>query len=141
MSDDLVPAPKHSVTPTDSDHRYKAIQHQLGALARALDGCEERLQQLKRRKNTNAGRSEQLAADIAHADLGEQHVERQNLVSVALDGASVEVSMLADMAGDLAADAEAARRRHAELYEDLDTIRSGRPDKTPKPGFFVRPGG
>ncbi|MCX4650302.1 conjugal transfer protein TraB [Streptomyces microflavus] len=81
-------------------------------------------------------RSEGLAVDIANAELDRKFVEMTNQVSVALGGAAVEVRRLHETAQEVSGLAHDTRRTHARLYEGLDTVRSNRREKTPKPGFF-----
>ncbi|MDJ1645166.1 conjugal transfer protein TraB [Streptomyces pakalii] len=133
-----VPRPGTFAAPTDTDHRYKSIQHKLKTLATAMDHASDELQQLLHNMRLNASRTEGLAADIAHADLDPKFVAMTNQVSVALGGAAVEVKTLQQTAHEVSVQATGAQRTHARLYEGLDTVRSGRPERTPKPGFFAR---
>ncbi|MFH9697478.1 conjugal transfer protein TraB [Streptomyces globisporus] len=134
------PVPRRGAfaAPTDADHRYKSIQHKLKILANAMDHASDELQQLVRNMRLNASRTEGLAADIAHADLDPKFVEMTNQVSVALGGAADEGKKLQETAHEVSVQATGAQRTHARLYEGLDTVRSGRPERTPKPGFFAR---
>ncbi|MFF9922605.1 conjugal transfer protein TraB [Streptomyces globisporus] len=132
------PRPGTFAAPTDADNRYKSFQHKLKILANALDNASDELQQLVRNMRLNASRTENLAADIAHADLDPKFVEMTNQVSVALGGAADEGKKLQETAHEVSLQATGAQRTHARLYEGLDTVRSGRPERTPKPGFFAR---
>ncbi|MFF3974885.1 conjugal transfer protein TraB [Streptomyces rubiginosohelvolus] len=134
------PVPRRGAfaAPTDADNRYKALQHKLKILGNAMDNASDELQQLVRNMRLNAKRTEDLAADIAHADLDPKFVAMTNQVSVALGGAADEGKKLQETAHEVAVQATGAQRTHARLYEGLDTVRSGRPERTPKPGFFAR---
>lgn len=124
--------------PTDGDNRYKAVQAKLKALAKAMDSATGRLEGLQRRMQTNATRAYELAVDIANAQLDSTHIEMTNVVSVALGGAAVQTQRLHQTAQEVSELADETQRGHARLYEGLDEIRSGRRERTPKPGFFVR---
>ncbi|MFH8736850.1 conjugal transfer protein TraB [Streptomyces sp. NPDC017964] len=141
MSSDLVPSGGNTPAPTDGDNKYKSGQHKLKLLATALDGALERLQRLQRNVSTDAGTSEGLARDIAHAEFDKKFIEAQNAVSVPLGGAVIDARNLAAKTRETAADAWAARSLHALRYGPLDAVRSGRPERTPKPGVFERRGG
>ena len=122
---------------TDDDNRYKAVQHKLKTLNRAMDSAGTELQALLRNMRTNAQRAEGLAVDIANAELDRTHIELTNQVAVALGGAAVQVRNLHETAVEVAGQASDTQRTHARLYEALDNIRSGRRERTPKPGFLV----
>ncbi|MFG2463348.1 conjugal transfer protein TraB [Streptomyces sp. NPDC048523] len=122
---------------TDGDNRYKAVQQKLKALGQAMDLASNELEALLRGMRTNAQRAEGLAVDIANAELDGKFVEMTNQVSVALGGAAVEVKKLHETAQEVSGLAHVTRRTHARLYEGLDTIRSGRRERTPRPGFFA----
>ncbi|WP_432095679.1 conjugal transfer protein TraB [Streptomyces sp. bgisy100] len=123
---------------TDGDNRYKAVQHKLKTLDTAMDLASNELERLLRGMRLNAQRAEGLAVDIANAELDVKFIEMTNQVAVALGGAAVEVRKLHETAQEVSGLAHDARRKHARLYEGLDTIRSGRRERTPKPGFFDR---
>ncbi|MFF5859892.1 conjugal transfer protein TraB [Streptomyces sp. NPDC012751] len=123
---------------TDGDHRYKAVQHKLKTLGTAMDLAGNELEELMRGMRQNAQRAEGLAVDIANAELDRTGIEMTNQVAVALGGAAAEVQTLHATAQEVSGLATDARRTHARLYEGLDTIRSGRKERTPKPGFFAR---
>ncbi|MCF3132461.1 conjugal transfer protein TraB [Streptomyces olivochromogenes] len=127
-----------AAAPTDSDNRYKAVQHKLKALGQAMDLAEGELGTLLLGMQRNAERAEGLAVDIANAEVDRKFVEMTNQVAVALGGAAVEVHRLHETATEVSGLAHDARRTHARLYEALDDIRSSRPERTPKPGFLVR---
>ncbi|MER5886964.1 conjugal transfer protein TraB [Streptomyces sp. NPDC001941] len=133
------PAPQSSTAAVtaDDNNRYKALQHKLKTLATTMDMAGDELQTLLRNMRANADRAATLAAHIAHAELDKKFVEMTNQVSLALGGAAVEVRKLHEEAQEVTGLAHGAQRTHAQLYEGLDTIRSGRPERTPKPGFFV----
>ncbi|MFH9016095.1 conjugal transfer protein TraB [Streptomyces sp. NPDC017943] len=122
---------------TDGDNHFKAVQQKLKALGKAMDSSKLELEALLRGMRLNAERAEGLANDIANADLDAKFVEMTNQVSLALGGAAVEVRRLHESAEEVAGLAHDTQRRHARLYEALDTIRSGRRERTPKPGFFA----
>ncbi|MCY0921133.1 conjugal transfer protein TraB [Streptomyces sp. H27-G5] len=123
---------------TDGDNRYKSVQRKLKTLALAMDMAGNELEALLLSMRKNAQRSEGLAVDIANAELDRKFIEMTNQVSVALGGAAVEVKKLHETAQDVSGLAHDTRRTHARLYEGLDDIRSSRPERTPKPGFFAR---
>ncbi|MET7888921.1 conjugal transfer protein TraB [Streptomyces avermitilis] len=122
---------------TDGDNRYKAVQQKLKVLGQATDLASNELEALLRGMRMNAQRSEGLAVDIANAELDRKFIEMTNQVSVALGGAAVEVKKLHETAQEVSGLAHDTRRTHARLYEGLDTVRSGRRERTPKPGFFA----
>ncbi|MFB8247354.1 conjugal transfer protein TraB [Streptomyces sp. NPDC055952] len=122
---------------TDGDNHFKAVQQKLKALGKAMDSSKLELEALLRGMRLNAERAEGLATGIANADLDAKFVEMTNQVSLALGGAAVEVRRLHESAEEVAGLAHDTQRRHARLYEALDTIRSGRRERTPKPGFFA----
>ncbi|MER5509338.1 conjugal transfer protein TraB [Streptomyces sp. NPDC002766] len=133
----LAPRPGTFTAPTDGDNRYKMVQLKLKSLGSAMDLAKNELEALLRGMRTNAQRAESLAVDIANADLDRKFIEMTNQVAVALGGGAVEVRKLHDTAQEVSGLATDTRRTHARLYEGLDTIRSGRTERTPKPGFFA----
>ncbi|GGR45801.1 conjugal transfer protein TraB [Streptomyces netropsis] len=122
----------------DGDNRYKAVQAKLDALGRALDDAGIGLEELVRSVRRNAKRAEDVARDIDNAGLDAKFVELTSNVAVALGGAGVQVKKLSDTAQETADLTHQTRRTHARLYGALDDIRSGRREKTPRPGFFNR---
>ncbi|MET7584653.1 conjugal transfer protein TraB [Streptomyces microflavus] len=122
---------------TDGDNRYKAVQQKLKTLGMAMGMAGTELEVLLRGMRMNAQRSEGLAVDIANAELDRRFVEMTNQVSVALGGAAAEVRKLHETAQEVSGLAHDTRRTHARLYEGLDTVRSSRKERTPKPGFFA----
>ncbi|MFF1511869.1 conjugal transfer protein TraB [Streptomyces sp. NPDC058326] len=122
----------------DGDNRYKAVQAKLDALGRALDDAGLGLEELVRSVRRNAKRAEDVARDIDNAGLDAKFVELTSNVAVALGGAGVQVKKLSDTAQETAELTHQTRRTHARLYGALDDIRSGRREKTPRPGFFNR---
>jgi hypothetical protein len=132
----LVPSNGTAAAPTDDDNRYKAVQHKLKTLSRAMDDAGTELQVLLRNMRTNANRAEDLTVDIANAELDRTHIELTNQVALALRGAEIQVRNLHETAVEVAGLAGDTQRTHARLYEALDNIRSGRKERTPKPGFF-----
>ncbi|MFF8556558.1 conjugal transfer protein TraB [Streptomyces sp. NPDC015501] len=135
---DLVPRPQAAPAPADGDNRYKALQAKLSKLGHALDDAALELEGLRRDMRAQASTSEDAARDVENADLDPQFVELTNLVSTALGGAAVEVRTLRVCAQETADLAHETRRTHSSFYGGLDEIRSGRREKTPKPGFFNR---
>ncbi len=123
---------------TDGDNRYKAVQQKLKTLGTAMELAGNELEQLLHGMRQNAQRAEGLAVDISNAELDRKFVEMTNQVAVALGGAAVEVQKLHETAQGVSGLATDARRTHARLYEGLDAVRSGRKERTPKPGFFAR---
>ncbi|EYT77987.1 conjugal transfer protein TraB [Streptomyces sp. Tu 6176] len=133
-----VPSPTNATIPTDSDNRYKAVQHKLKTFGRAMDTAGGELERLLRAMRRNGQRAELLAVDIAHAELDRKFIEMTNQVAVALGAAAVAVQHLHQSAEEVADLAHDAQRTHARLYERLDDLRSSRKERTPKPGFFAR---
>ena len=125
-----------SLTVTDGGNGYKAVQHKLMRLSRAMDESRNELEMLLVSMQLNADAAHTLASDIAHADLEVKFVEMTNAVSLALGGAAVQVRTLNEQAQEVSSGADETKRTHTNLYGALDEIRSGRPERTPKPGFF-----
>jgi uncharacterized protein YoxC len=123
--------------PGDGDNRYKAIQRKLKDLAKVMDEAAGELDVLVKDMRNNATRAEGLAVDIANAHLDRKFVEMTSQVSVALGGAATEMRKLNQTAHEVSGLAHSTRRRHARLYGALDEVRSGRKERTPKPGFFI----
>ncbi|MGW3060630.1 conjugal transfer protein TraB [Streptomyces goshikiensis] len=138
MSSAVVPRQPRKVAPSDADNRFKGVQHKLKTLSQSLDSTTGELEVLSRAMRANAERAEQVAVEIADADLDKRFVELTSAVSVALGGAAVELGKLNQTGQDLAARAHETSRLHARLYEALDELRSSRRETTPKPGFFIR---
>ncbi|MFH8753349.1 conjugal transfer protein TraB [Streptomyces rimosus] len=138
MSSELEPRKAGAPAASDSDNRYKSVQAKLGQLARAMDDATVELGVLRSDMRTNAKRVQDLASRIDDADLDPKYVDMTSEVSTALGGAAVQSRKLHQTAEEVSALAYDTRHNHAQLYEGLDTIRSGRRDRTPKPGFFVR---
>ncbi|MGW1364559.1 conjugal transfer protein TraB [Streptomyces chartreusis] len=126
-----------TAAPTGADNKYKSVQQNLKTLGRAMDMAVGELDALLVRMRTNSGRSEDAAVRIANAELDKKFVGMVNHVSIALGGAAVEVRKLNETAHEVSGLTDEARRTHARLYEALDDIRSSRPERTPKPGFFA----
>ncbi|MFC8454213.1 conjugal transfer protein TraB [Kitasatospora sp. NPDC057223] len=136
MSDlDARPAPV--LAPTDGDNGYRAVQHKLKTLGEAMDSATTELEMLQRRIRSNADRATELAEQIAQAELDTKFVEMTNLVALALGGAGIETGKLHATAQEVAALAHETRTVHSKLYSGLDEVRSGRRERTPKPGFFA----
>ncbi|MFF0199052.1 conjugal transfer protein TraB [Streptomyces anulatus] len=133
-----VPRPASAPAPADGDNRYKAVQAKLRRLGQALDDSTLELEGLYRSMRFNADHAEVAARDIEAADLDPRFVELTNLVSTALGGAAIEVRNLRSTARETADLTHQTRRTHSTLYGELDTIRSTRRERTPKPGFFDR---
>lgn len=137
MSSDLAPrTTTPSGGPLPGDNSYKAIQTKLSRLAKAMDGAAVDLEGLERRMRRNASHTEDVARDITTAELDKKFIEMTNLVATALGGAAVEVRTLHRTASDEVDNAHQTKKAHADLYGELDDIRSGRSHKTPRPGFF-----
>ncbi|MER5200503.1 conjugal transfer protein TraB [Streptomyces sp. NPDC002755] len=130
--------PDKALAPTDGDNRYKAVQAKLEILGRALDDAGLDLEELLRSIKKNAKRAEDAARDVDNAELDPKFVELTSNVSVALGGAGVQVEKLHDTAQETANLTHETKRTHSKLYGALDDIRSGRREKTPRPGFFNR---
>ena len=88
--------------PADGDNRYKAVQAKLDKLGKAMDDSVLELESLRRSMQANASRTEDVARDIANADLDVKFVELTNNVAVALGGAAIQVRKLADTAEETA---------------------------------------
>lgn len=137
MSSDLAPRPSGAVpAPADGDNRYKAVQAKLKKLAGAMDDASLELESLWRSMRANAEHTDGVATDIENAGLDSKFVDLTTNVAVALGGAAAEVSKLHDTAQETADLAHSTGRTHATLYGALDDIRSGRRERTPRPGFF-----
>ncbi|MEU2730564.1 conjugal transfer protein TraB [Streptomyces griseoviridis] len=139
MSSNLAPSGASSVpVPADGDNRFKAVQAKLKTLAGALEDAGFELEALVRSVQANDHRTQDVARDIDTAGLDPKFVELTGNVSLALAGAAVQVNKLSQSAQETADLTHRTRRTHAQLYRTLDEIRSGRREKTPKPGFFNR---
>lgn len=137
MSSELAPQQGKAAATSDGDNRYKAVQAKLGTLAKAMDDATVELEGLRRNMQTNANRAQSLATDIANAELDSKFVGLTSAVSGALGGAVVQVRKLDQSAQEVSALAHDTKGTHQRLYEGLDTIRSGRRERTPRPGFFA----
>ncbi|MFF4534249.1 conjugal transfer protein TraB [Streptomyces sp. NPDC001407] len=139
MSSDLAPRTTSAApVPADDDNRYKAVQAKLNKLAKAMDDATLDLEGLRRSMQANADHTDNVATDIANADLDPKFVALTSNVALALVGAAREVRKLSDTAQETADLTHQARRTHSTLYGALDDIRSNRPEKTPRAGFFNR---
>ncbi|MHB6912804.1 conjugal transfer protein TraB [Streptomyces sp. DB-54] len=136
MSDLVARSTGAAPAPADGDNRYKAVQAKLTKLGMAMDDASLELEGLQRSMRANATHTEGVATDITNADLETKFVELTNLVAVALGGAAVQARKLHDTAEETADLTHQTRRTHAQMYGALDDIRSNRPEKSPKPGFF-----
>ncbi|MEU4655095.1 conjugal transfer protein TraB [Streptomyces sp. NPDC023723] len=139
MSSDLAPR-NTSAAPVvaDDDNRYKAVQAKLKKLSAAMDDATLELEGLHRDMKGNAAHTEDVVTAIENADLDPKFVRLTVNVALALVGAAREVGSLSDIAQDTADLTHQTRRTHSQLYNELDEIRSNRPEKTPRPGFFNR---
>ncbi|MFJ3213826.1 conjugal transfer protein TraB [Streptomyces flaveolus] len=139
MSSDLAPR-NTSAAPAvaDDDNRYKAVQAKLDKLGQAMSDATLELEALQRSMQANAKHTDGVATDIANAGLDPRFVALTAHVATALDGAARQVRTLADTAQETTDLTHQTRRTHAKLYGALDDIRSGRREKTPRPGFFNR---
>ncbi|MFD5891113.1 conjugal transfer protein TraB [Streptomyces sp. NPDC060334] len=138
MSDLTLGGAGMAAAPADGGNRYKSVQSKLEKLGKAMDDAGLELEALRRSMKGNAAHTHDVAGDIENADLDAKFVVMTNLVSVALGGAAVEVKRLCDSAQETADRTWEAKRTHSRLYGALDDIRSNRPEKTPRPGFFNR---
>ncbi|MBT2414411.1 conjugal transfer protein TraB [Streptomyces sp. ISL-12] len=140
MSSDLAPRNTSSTAPipADDDNRYKAVQAKLKKLSSAMDDAALELEGLRRDMKGNAAHTEDVVTDIENADLDPKFIRLTVSVALALVGAAREVGTLSDIAQETADLTHQTRRTHAKLYGALDDIRSGRREKTPRPGFFNR---
>lgn len=139
MSSDLTPrATGTAPVRADGDNRYKAVQAKLRKLGGALDDASVELESVWRSMRGNGDTTTDTARDVENAGLDPKFVDLTYLVATALGGAAVEIKRLNDSAVETADLARRAQRTHARLYGALDTIRSGRRERTPKPGFFDR---
>ncbi|MFE4019311.1 conjugal transfer protein TraB [Streptomyces sp. NPDC059101] len=136
---ELMPYQSRPVANLIGENRFKAVQHKLKALAKALDSAVADLAAVQVRMKHYANRSETLARHIGPnaAELDPKFVAMQDAVSLALGGASQELFRLQQMVSDLSNSAESARAGHARMYGPLDEVRD-RPEKTPKAGFLIR---
>ncbi|MFB7030965.1 MULTISPECIES: conjugal transfer protein TraB [unclassified Streptomyces] len=119
------------------DNSYKATQSKLKKLTKALDDVAVELEALRRREHTNAQKAGDAAEAIENAHLDPRFVDLTYAVATALGGAAVQVRHLVEDAADGSAHALKVQRSHARLYGRLDEVRSGRSEKTPKPGFLA----
>lgn len=119
------------------DNTYKATQSKLKKLTKALDDVAVELEVLRRGMKGNAARTEDVAKAIENAELDPKFVDMTYAVSNALDGTAAQFRHLIEDAADGSAHALKVQRSHARLYGRLDEVRSGRREKTPKPGFLV----
>ncbi|WP_410540531.1 conjugal transfer protein TraB [Streptomyces sp. KL2] len=134
------PAPRgtrRAATTADGDHSFPAVQHKLDAFAHALDDIQPELEDLIRGMRARADRASSLADRIGQAGLDPKFVELTNLVATALGGAAREMRTLDESGQEATGQARDAKKTHARLYQELDEVRSGRREKTPKPGFFT----
>ncbi|MEV6806555.1 conjugal transfer protein TraB [Streptomyces sp. NPDC051132] len=139
MSSDLVPRNGNAAPAVaDDDNRYKAVQAKLDKLGKAMDDATVELEGLRRSMQANAKHTDGVATDIENADLDPKFVGLTDNVATALDGAARAVRTLSATAQETADLTHRTRRTHARLYRALDDIRSGRREKTPRPGFFNR---
>ncbi|MFD6297871.1 conjugal transfer protein TraB [Streptomyces sp. NPDC060235] len=139
MSSDLAPRQGGTAPAVaDGDNRYKAVQGKLDTLGRALDDAGLGLEELVRSIRRNSTRAQDAARDVDNAGLDPKFVELTSNVAVALGGAGVQVKKLYETAQETADLTHEAKRTHSTLYGALDDIRSGRREKTPRPGFFNR---
>ncbi|MFI0192063.1 conjugal transfer protein TraB [Streptomyces sp. NPDC017082] len=139
MSSDLAPRNGNAAPAVaDDDNRYKAVQAKLDKLGKAMDDATVELEGLRRSMQANADHTDGVATDIENADLDPKFVGLTDNVATALDGAARAVRTLSATAQETADLTHQTRRTHARLYRALDDIRSGRREKTPRPGFFNR---
>ncbi|MFI8343955.1 conjugal transfer protein TraB [Streptomyces sp. NPDC085639] len=122
----------------DDDNRYKAVQAKLNKLGKAMDDATLELESLRRSMQANADRTDDVDLAIENAGLDPKFVSLTANVAMALVGAAREVRKLSETAQETADLTHETRLSHSTLYGALDDIRSGRREKTPRPGFFNR---
>ncbi|MFJ6054716.1 conjugal transfer protein TraB [Streptomyces sp. NPDC092307] len=139
MSSNLAPRPSGAAPAVaDGDNRYKAVQAKLNKLGKATDDATLALEGLQRSMQANADHTDDVDLVIENAGLDPKFITLISNVATALVGAAREVRKLSDTAQETADLTHETRRTHAKLYGALDDIRSNRPEKTPRPGFFNR---
>ncbi|MFI1585598.1 conjugal transfer protein TraB [Embleya sp. NPDC020630] len=132
------PTRERAPAPADDDNRYRAVQARLAHLAASVDDLSTELEDLRKRMKRNAARTNDLAGAIERAELDRRFVYKTGEVANALHAVTARVRLLNVAAQDVVSVAHNAKDTHRKLYQDLDTIRSGRRERTPKPGFFDR---
>ncbi|WP_185908611.1 conjugal transfer protein TraB, partial [Streptomyces sp. WAC02707] len=95
------------------------------------------LEALRRGMQGNATRAEDVAKAIENADLDPKFVDLTYAVSTALGGTAAQLRHLIEDTAEGASHSRVVQRTHARLYGQLDEVRSGRSEKTPKPGFLA----
>ncbi|MDX3538060.1 conjugal transfer protein TraB [Streptomyces sp. MB09-01] len=139
MSSNLAPRSSGAAPAVaDGDNRYKAVQAKLNKLGKAMDDATLELEGLQRSMQANADHTDDVDLAIENAGLDPKFITLTSNVATALVGAAREVRRLSDTAQETADLTHETRRTHSKLYGALDDIRSNRPEKTPRPGFFNR---
>ncbi|MFC9534363.1 conjugal transfer protein TraB [Streptomyces sp. NPDC056975] len=123
---------------TSGDNSFTALQAKLLVLIKLMDDGATELESVYRSMKANATRCEGAAGDIENAEFDPEFIDLTNHTATALGGATVQARHLMASANELAENTRQARQTHAKKYGPLDTVRSGRRHKTPKPGVFVR---
>ncbi|MER7832208.1 conjugal transfer protein TraB [Streptomyces sp. NPDC095602] len=137
MSSDIVVHTGSTPVAADGNHRYQDVQKKMKVLAQKMDEATTDLENLRQTMRANAATAQTLANQIENADLDVKFVALTQAVSAALDGASTAVGKLLASAQQAATRASDVQHRHRQLYQRLDEVRSGRAERTPKPGFFA----
>ncbi|MGW9452413.1 conjugal transfer protein TraB [Streptomyces sp. NPDC055632] len=119
------------------DNSYKDVQAKLKKLTKALEDKAVELEVLRRGMKGNAARTEDVAQAIATAELDPKFVDMTYTVANALDGTAAQLRYLIEDATESASHSQVVQRTHARFYGRLDEVRSGRSEKTPKPGFLA----
>ncbi|MFF6835240.1 conjugal transfer protein TraB [Streptomyces sp. NPDC012438] len=119
------------------DNSYKDVQAKLTKLTKALEDKAVELEDLRRGMQSNATRTEDVAKAIENAELDPKFVEATYAVSTALSGTAAQLRYLIEDTAEGASHSQVVQRAHAHLYGRLDEVRSGRREKTPKPGFLA----
>ncbi|MFJ6250643.1 MULTISPECIES: conjugal transfer protein TraB [unclassified Streptomyces] len=119
------------------DNSYKDVQAKLKKLTKALEDKAVELEDLRRGMQSNATRAEDVAKAIENAELDPRFVDLTYVVATALGGTAAQLRHLIEDAAEGASHSQVVQRAHARLYGRLDEVRSGRREKTPKPGFLA----
>ncbi|EDY49045.1 hypothetical protein [Streptomyces clavuligerus] len=116
---------------------YQAFQQALRNVDRELSTMADDLAVVERAMRRDAQAVEGTAEAIARAGLDDRFVRMTQEVAILLGGTARGLGLFQQAAQEAADDTAATARLHTSLYGRLDEIRSGRKEKTPKPGFFT----
>jgi len=116
---------------------YRDVQHRLAVLAQAMDDACDAIDECIERTRRTGAEAAALTKAVAHAQLDPAHIELTGLVEEAQRSALPALRLLAECAQDVALEARNTRAAHRKMYGELDAIRTGRRERTPKPGFFA----